>query len=223
MLKDWGYKLFSNFTWCFKGVNLLWQLLAIVLTYFLVMSGFDWWYFQSTRSALFLYLGFPAALLGFLVPVIVPLGLSLWGRARKSISLRTVGAALGQAAIMGWLLSSFYKFFTGRIQPELVTHLVTNDISRNFNFGFFRNGIFWGWPSSHTTVAFAMTAALITLYPRKRAWVILAAAYALYIGLGVSVTIHWFSDFAAGAIFGTIVGIVVGRRYRERDHLFTAA
>ena len=34
-----------------------------------------------------------------------------------------------------------------------------------------------------------------------------------YIGLGVSMTIHWFSDFAAGAILGTIIGLVVGRSF----------
>ena len=37
----------------------------------------------------------------------------------------------------------------------------------------------------------------------------MAVTYALYIGIGVSMTIHWFSDFVAGALIGTIVGVVV--------------
>ena len=46
----------------------------------------------------------------------------------------------------------------------------------------------------------------------KRRWVSYAViTYALYVGIGVSTTIHWFSDFAAGAIIGSIVGVSVGQ------------
>jgi F0F1-type ATP synthase assembly protein I len=41
----------------------------------------------------------------------------------------------------------------------------------------------------------------------------LAIAYALYVGIGVSMTIHWFSDFVAGAIIGTMIGTVVGTSF----------
>jgi membrane-associated phospholipid phosphatase len=37
----------------------------------------------------------------------------------------------------------------------------------------------------------------------------------LYVGLSVSVTIHWFSEFVAGAIFGSLIGVVVGRSFRK--------
>jgi len=51
----------------------------------------------------------------------------------------------------------------------------------------------------------------------EKKWVRYAAmAYALYVGIGVSMTIHWFSDFAAGIIFGSMIGMVVGKSYRER-------
>ena len=43
----------------------------------------------------------------------------------------------------------------------------------------------------------------------------MAITYALYIGIGVSMTIHWFSDFAAGAIVGSVIGTVVGRSFQE--------
>jgi membrane-associated phospholipid phosphatase len=42
-----------------------------------------------------------------------------------------------------------------------------------------------------------------------------AILYAFYIGIGVSMTIHWFSDFAAGAIVGSVIGAVVGRSFQE--------
>jgi len=41
-----------------------------------------------------------------------------------------------------------------------------------------------------------------------------ALAYAFYIGIAVSMTIHWFSDFVAGAIIGTVIGLVVGTSFR---------
>jgi membrane-associated phospholipid phosphatase len=76
--------------------------------------------------------------------------------------------------------------------------------------------MFWGWPSSHTTVAFAMAACLITLYPGNKKLILFASLYAFYIGLGVSVTIHWFSEFVAGAIIGSVIGMVVGRSFKSK-------
>jgi membrane-associated phospholipid phosphatase len=106
-----------------------------------------------------------------------------------------------------------YKAFTGRVHPPRFLTPAAVDISREFRFGFLRGGIFWGRPSSHTTIAFAMAVTLLTLYPENKIARYAALLYALYIGFGVSVTIHWFSDFTAGAIFGTIIGIVVGEGF----------
>jgi membrane-associated phospholipid phosphatase len=91
----------------------------------------------------------------------------------------------------------------------------TIDISREFRFGFMRGGIFWGWPSSHTTISFAMSIALMMLYPKNVAIRYLAVIYVLYVGFGVSISIHWFSDFIAGSIIGTVIGFVVGKSFRE--------
>ena len=124
--------------------------------------------------------------------------------------MKLVGWAIGQAAFIGWFVSAIYKFFTGRVHPA---HMVGDDISREFRFGFYRGGVFWGWPSSHTTVAFAMAVTIVMLFPKQRLLQLLALAYALYIGISVSMTIHWFSDFAAGAIIGSVVGVVVGRNF----------
>ena len=88
------------------------------------------------------------------------------------------------------------------------------DLSHVFHFGFLRGGVFWGWPSSHTTIAFAVAGTIYKLFPEQRLLAIMCFTYALYIGAGVSITIHWFSDFAAGAIIGTIIGMVVGTSYR---------
>jgi membrane-associated phospholipid phosphatase len=124
------------------------------------------------------------------------------------------GWAIGQAELIGSLVSSAYKAFTGRIHPVLSFSTDPGpDLSHGFRFGFLRGGVFWGWPSSHTTIAFAMALTVFTLFPRQRWMGICAILYAFCIGIGVSMTIHWFSDFVAGGIIGTIVGIVVGKSF----------
>lgn len=58
-----------------------------------------------------------------------------------------------------------------------------------------------------------MATTIFVLLPRQRIIGFAALAYAFYVGLGVSVTIHWFSDFIAGVIIGTVIGIVVGTSF----------
>ncbi len=207
------YKFWQNFLACFSGVNLLWHALAIALTYVIVTSGFDWKYHQLLGHGLIFNLFFPAAIFGFLVPVVVPAVLLIKGQRNPKI-LNTAFALI-QGEFLGWLISACYKAVTGRVHPELFVSQ-TADISRVFHFGFMRGGIFWGWPSSHTAVAFAGSFVILALYRESRLMKILAVLYAIYIGLGVSISIHWFSDFVAGAIMGTIIGITVGKSFKKR-------
>ena len=177
------------------------------------MSGFDWFYFIGMRSHLLGNIFFPAIPIGGIVPILAPLIIILVGFFFKKKNTSSVGWALAQAAIFGSFVSSLYKAFTGRIQPDL--HNLTVDISQGFNFGFFEHGIFWGWPSSHTAIAFAMALTLIHLFPHNKKLHMLALIYAFYIGIGISFTIHWFSEFIAGAMIGAIIGTVVGESFRN--------
>ncbi len=211
-MKNLFYKLPENVAACFKGRNLLWQIAAIVLTYLLVVTGADWAYFQLFQGkGIYQYL-FLAGLVGFLVPVILPIIFLLIGVMKKNGRLLNAGWGIAQAEILAWCLSAFYKFFTGRAHPSMSG--VNTDITHVFNFGLDRGGIFWGWPSSHTIVAFAMASAIAALFPEKMATKVLVFIYAFYIGLSVAGSFHWFSDFIAGAIIGAIVGTVVGRSFR---------
>jgi membrane-associated phospholipid phosphatase len=203
----------KNIVRVFLGYNLLWYILAAAITYVLVISGFDWWYFESTRSEVLRSLSLPAAIIGFFVPIIVPVSVYIAGELQKSLTLQKTGAAMAQASFIALLVSSLLKAFTGRQQPEFFTYTSNLDVSREFHFGFLQHGVFWGWPSSHTAVAFAGAVTLILLYPRSILIRWVALLYALYIGLGVSVSIHWFSDFLAGAIIGTLVGVTVARSF----------
>jgi len=199
-----------NLLGCFLGRMILWHLGLIALTFICVTSGFDWFYFCATRSPVWRDWMFPSAPIGALVPLAVPLILMVSGFIVSRAQISLTGWAVGQAALIGSLLSSTYKAITGRVHPE---HFSGADLSHDFRFGWLRGGVFWGWPSSHTTIAFAMAVTIITMFPKQRRLGWLALVYAVYIGLGVSMTIHWFSDFAAGAILGTVIGVVVGRNF----------
>ena len=212
MIRAFVSGLPQGFARVFAPRYLLWHAAAIILTYLSVTSGFDWYYFTRTRFDNLFALTMPAAVLGFFLPIMLPVALYYWGEWRKSRKLMRVAVAVAQAEALGWIVSSLYKAFTGRLQPEFLPSGIFEDLSRNFNFGFWENGIFWGWPSSHTTVAFAGMVALICMYPKSRPLALLAGAYALYIGLGVSISVHWFSDFLAGAILGTLIGVGTARR-----------
>lgn len=218
------YSLPRGIARCFSLRNLPWHLVAIALTYTLVTTGIDWNYFLATQGDALQSAFFPAIVIGGLIPIILPACLLAIGGLRKratgSTSILNAGYVLAQAAIIGSAISSTYKAFTGRVQPDLQD--IVTDISGNFNFGWMEHGIFWGWPSSHTTIAFAMAFAFIYIIPqtlnaRKRAAAKYAAIiYAFYIGFGVSMSIHWFSEFAAGAIFGTVIGVVVGKSFESK-------
>jgi membrane-associated phospholipid phosphatase len=201
-----------NIAGCFKGRMILWHLGAILLTFILVRSGFDWFYFCSTRDPVLWSLMIPAAAIGGLVPLVLPLALIVSGFVARDAKTATTGWAMGQAALLGSLISSACKAVTGRIHPA---HTIGDNISGVFRFGWMRGGVFWGWPSSHTTIAFAMAVTVFTLFPKQRRLGLAALAYAGYIGIGVSMTIHWFSDFAAGAIIGSVIGMVVGRSFSQ--------
>ncbi len=210
------HQLHNTLLSIFSVRNIFFQLFACLVTYIIVISGFDWAYFKYVQgSPIHVYLS-PAVGIGGLVPIFgLPLlyGIAKIYKQKKSLIITW---ALAQAAALGWIISSLYKAFTGRVQPPRVILDPLLDASRNWNFGFMEHGIFWGWPSSHTTVAFAMSFALIFLLPKQRKVFWFALFYALYIGLGISMQIHWLSEFVAGAIIGAIVGSSVGRSFRSK-------
>jgi membrane-associated phospholipid phosphatase len=200
----------SNLIGCFKGRMIIWHIIAILLTFILILSGLDWHYFLATRSPTLRSWMFPAVHIGGLLPIVVPLALLALGILSASARTRLTAWAIVQSEALGGIIAAAYKALTGRAHPM---HSVGADLTHSFRFGLLRGGVFWGWPSSHTTIAFAMAVTTFTLFPKQRWLGYAAIAYALYVGIGVSMTIHWFSDFVAGAIFGTVIGVVVGRSF----------
>jgi membrane-associated phospholipid phosphatase len=209
-MKQFLSTLPRNILDCFKGQRIIWHISAIILTFSLVTSGFDGLYFASTRNPTLRSWMFSAVPIGGLLPIALPLVLLTIGRISRSAGATLAAWAVGQAEFIGALVAAAYKAITGRAHPS---HGAGADLSHIFHFGFLRGGVFWGWPSSHTTIAFAMAVTLFRLFPKQRWLGCVAITYALYIGLGVSMTIHWFSDFAAGAIIGSAIGAVVGKSF----------
>jgi membrane-associated phospholipid phosphatase len=211
-MKQFFATLPRNLMGCFNGWKLTWHVVAILVTVIVVMSGFDWQYYLATRNPELRAWMFPAVVIGGLLPLYLPLALLVAGYINRNSRTVLTGWAITQAELLGALIVVAYKAFTGRAHPA---HIAGADISHVFLFGFWRGGVFWGWPSSHTTVAFAMAATVFTLYPKQRWLSVVTILYALYIGVGVSMTIHWFSDFVAGAIVGSVVGTVVGTNFQK--------
>ncbi len=192
------------------GLN---YILAGVFTYIIVVSGFDWGWYNFALNHLWIYrAGFASVSIGFFVPILLPTSIYLIGTALRNVKLQIIGLGSGQAAILGSVISSFIKVFTGRIPPQLFTHMTQMG---GFQFGFLKGGAFWGWPSSHTTAAFAMAVALIELYPDSKVIKVCALLFAFIIGLGVSVNIHWLADAVAGALIGYAIGKSVGKGFSK--------
>jgi membrane-associated phospholipid phosphatase len=157
-----------------------------------------------------------AVIAGGLVPVTIPLYLYFRGKSKRNDRLTYSALAMGQSVIISLLVSSSYKAVTGRPGPHILNNSTKDEnYSDSFHFGFLRRGIFEGWPSGHTMNAFAMAGALTEMYPDNGTLKLYSWIYAFFIGLGVSTNIHWFSDFAAGALIGYSIGKTVGKSFRN--------
>jgi membrane-associated phospholipid phosphatase len=195
----------------------LYHAAAIASTYGLVNSGADWRYYQTMVQHKYIAIaGFPSVILGGIVPLAVPAYLYFKGKSQRNPDLIYTGFALGQAAVISLLISSSYKAVTGRHPPNTFEDDTnTTDYSGDFHFGFMRRGIFNGWPSGHTTSAFAMATTLIELYPDKKNLKLWAMGYAVLVGWSVSTNIHWLSDAVAGVLIGYAIGKTVGRSFHS--------
>jgi membrane-associated phospholipid phosphatase len=205
-------KIIRDMGRCFAGRNLLLHALAIGITYILVSSGFDWIVVRAMQGSPLRGIGFLAGSIGFFLPVLVPLILFSYGLILKRSKSIKVGLLLIEAEIIGLLLSFFYKFFSGRPGPiDLTGAGPSVDLSHTFRFGLYQGGVFFGWPSSHVTVAVAAVLVLVLLYKKNVLIKYLALAYGLFMFLGASTTFHWFSDGVAGLIFGALIGTIVAK------------
>jgi membrane-associated phospholipid phosphatase len=195
-------------------------LFAVALTYLCVVSGLDWQYnyFANTEVNIRTNWLSLADMLGFVLLPIFALGTYGYAYFTKNSVARILARAALLSLIAGLILSTSIKIVTGRESPphfhtidRLATAATWVDNSNNFQFGFLREQIFGGYPSSHATIYFAFAFLTHHLYIREKKKVLkylsLAAILAaLYISIGVSLGHHWLSEVLAGAVLGCIVG-----------------
>ncbi len=223
MLKTFLIGIYGGMVGTFEGRNIFWHILAGVTTYCLVVSGFDWQYRVMTRGSIANSLGLAAGLIGFLVPVLLPLILFFYVKIKHQKNLQDTSIKILQVVIITVIIIASYKALTGRDHPGMQrnffnTAIESIDNSHDFKFGFWRESIFYGWPSSHTGVAFA-SSIFLTLQFKNKKWIgVIACLYAVFIGIGASVSFHWFSDVTAGATIGSLVGFVVYKQ--DRLHVY---
>jgi membrane-associated phospholipid phosphatase len=203
-----GWNTLHSFTFNY-GQNFI---ISGLGTYTMIKTGVDWeWNRLAYNNQALVYAGMPAGIIGALVPVGLPLGLYLYGRYTESYDRQVAALAMGQAAILALGITSTIKAFTGRRAPGITDKDPDlKDYSGDWAFGFMNRGVFNGWPSSHTAVAFAMAAALTELYPESWGLKIGAYSYAVFIGAGMSLMAHWLSDSVVGALVGYAIGKSVG-------------
>src|ERR1035441_7263600 len=101
------HKLSRKVITIFSGRNLLYHLLAIVLTILIVQSNFDWHYYCWTRAAFFAQLALPAIMLGSVIPIFGTLAVLVVGVISRRQNIVTTAWALGQSVILGYLISIF--------------------------------------------------------------------------------------------------------------------
>jgi membrane-associated phospholipid phosphatase len=205
--------LWQNTKRVVSGRSVLWHAVAIALTATFVLTGFDWWFYEMTRSELFNPLIWTAGIGGFFVPVLAIVGIYNYGEFRHDERVMSVALAVGQAVLIALAAAIVYKALTGRIQPEFMNTIGNTDISRDFNFGLLRHGVFWGWPSSHTIVAFAGGTVLLRLVQHVSARA-LTALYMIVVAVGAGVGFHWLSDVVAGGVLGILIGTIVARNFK---------
>jgi membrane-associated phospholipid phosphatase len=206
-----GWNTLHSFTFNY-GQNFI---IAGLGSYALVHTGIDWdWNRLAVDNQALPYIGMPAGIIGFILPIGLPLGLFFYGKSAENYGYQVAGLAMGQAAMLAVGISTTMKAFTARRSPGIGDKEPGPDYSADWAFGFMNREVFNGWPSSHTAVAFAMAAALTELYPDSLGLKIGAYSYAALIGGGMSLMAHWLSDSVAGALVGYAIGKSVGAGYK---------
>jgi membrane-associated phospholipid phosphatase len=157
--------------------------------------------------------------IGYVVPGLAPVSTYITGRFIKNEKLQMTGLALTQSFVLTFGIQSILKMSTGRALPGIVNELDqtrslrTDDFSGEFNW--FNMNILGGWPSGHTANAFSAAATVAEIYHDNIPLKIGLYTYAILMGFGKSVSVHWMSEVFAGALIGYAIGKTVGRSYRK--------
>ena len=149
------------------------------------------------------------------------LGLATYGFVFKHQKVKTTTLLATQAYITSLVMESTLKFLTGRQRPSYIEPGRTEP-RPVFHGPFYRGGpsrdrgVNSGFPSGHTTIAFAAATVYAMEYRNTRAIPIIAYGAATLIGLSrISENRHWITDVVAGAALGIASGRQVVNNYHR--------
>lgn len=209
-----------NMLWSAFGWPLAFHAVGGGATYLLSTNDIDLSVakFAARQSGLAFNIAFtPGMMMGTFFPILVPGYMYFFS---KNKTLNNTGAVAAQATAVAFLYNNILKAISGRAHP--VAGENTGELSRDFKWGFFRRGVFYGWPSGHsmTNAALAMS---IASYHQDNPWVIAGCSlFAGYVAtsmvLGAKGEAHWFSDAVAGVLMGASIGWYIGNSfYKEKS------
>ena len=222
---DPGLKIFgnlgNNILNSFKGDNLYLHLAGVASTFLIVNSKTDYYvenFFNKHEQ--YGNIARPVIRMAMYFPFVVSGTLYAYGRLGHDNQAVGASFAVLQSSLIAFLYNSLLKAVTGRPHPDWRNSSDMEALSKKFRFGFMRGGIFWGWPSGHTSSTMAVVSALTNFYPNKTWLKIAGYSYVAYMIFAVSSLnrggMHWFSDAIAGAFMSFAIGSTVGKYYRSQ-------
>lgn len=211
----------NNIVNSFRGDNLYLHLAGIASTFIIVTTDIDY----KVHKFFYDHEGFgkaarPIIYAGMFIPFVTGGSLYAYGKFSKDDRAVAASFAVLQSSLVTFLYNSLLKAITGRPNPDWQHHSDMKALSKTFRFGFMRGGIFWGWPSGHTSSTMAVVSALTNFYPEKTWLKIAGYSLVAYMMYGVSSLhrggMHWFSDAVAAALMSYAVGSTIGKYYRSK-------
>jgi len=211
----------NNIADSFKGDNLYLHLAGVASTVLIVTTNTDYeinkFFYEHQELG---NVASPITRIGFYLPFVVGGSLYAYGKLKSDDEVLGASFAVIQSSLLTLAYNSLLKAITGRPHPDPANEKDMKGLSKTFRFGFLRGGVFWGWPSGHTSSTMSVVSSLTNYYPDK-SWLKIAGyslvAYMIY---GVTSVhggrMHWFSDAIAAAFMSYAIGSTVGKYYRNK-------
>ncbi len=211
----------NNILNSFKGNNLYLHLAGIASTVLIVTTNTDYhvhkFFYDNPEYG---DAAMPIIRAGMFIPFVTGGSLYAYGKLGKDDRAVAASFAVLQSSLVAFLYNSLLKALTGRPNPDWQHHTDMKELSKTFRFGFMRGGIFWGWPSGHTSSAMAVVSALTSFYSEKTWLKVAGYSVVAYMMYGVSSLhrggMHWFSDAVAAAFMSYAIGSTIGKYYRDK-------
>lgn len=211
----------NNILNSFRGDNLYFHLAGVASTAILVASDADYHihkYFNEHEG--YGNTTIPVIRYAIYFPFVIGGSLFAFGKLKKDDEAVSASYAVLQSTIIAFSYNTLLKSITGRPNPDWRHTEDMDDLSKTFRFGFMRGGVFWGWPSGHTSSTMAVVSALTSFYPDKTWLKVVGYSYVAYMILGVTSVnrggMHWFSDAIAASLMSYAIGSTAGKYFRSK-------